>query len=92
MSSLISLDDAVKGMFKDTTTIKQVGKYEVSTCTLMGKTDEWRYKGKLHREEGPAMEFNREGVKDYYYLNGKRLSQARWTKTMRKLKMKALGI
>jgi hypothetical protein len=48
------------------------------------KTKEYRKDGKLHREDGPAVEMPR-GSK-YWYLNGVEYSEENWQKEVAKLK------
>ena len=46
-------------------------------------TKRWYLNGKLHREDGPAVE-EADGTKEYY-LNGKQLSYSDWAKQTMKL-------
>ncbi len=49
-------------------------------CTKLKNRVEHRLKGKLHREDGPAIEFSN-GFKQWY-LNGKRLTEEEFLKAV----------
>lgn len=47
-------------------------------------TTVWHLNGKIHRENGPAIEYA-SGAK-YWWLNGKPLTKEKWLKEVQKLK------
>jgi len=68
---------------------KTVGKYDVSMSA--NGQEIWLYKGKCHREDGPAF-IHARGDKTWY-LHGEPFDSEEEHKIeMRKLKLKALGI
>jgi len=69
-------------------TDKKVGKYIIKTLNF--GTRAWYYKGLLHREDGPAVEYA--GGDKEWYLAHEKYTEKEWTIEMRKKKFKALGI
>jgi len=67
---------------------KKVGKYIKRTWARGGV--DWLYKGRLHREDGPAIIYD-DGTKEWF-LDGQQLSEEQLTVKMRKLKLEALGL
>ena len=67
---------------------KTVGKYKVTYFD--NGAEIWRHNEKLHREDGPAVEY-KDGEKEWW-LNNQSYREQEWKMNMREKKLKVLGI